>query len=501
MEPPPRSQETRPAAATLGASGGRLAAWLRGDGVPAWLISLILHTAALLLLALLTFGTPGGRGISLQSRVGDPSALQPSLELVPDDSRAAPDNALAAEQPVALPIALPAPPEPRLQTSQSVEREAETAAATRTSEWAKIAGEATVVRLPGGGLGGRSPEGRETFGAKFGATPASEDAVERALRWLAAHQRNNGSWSFDLTGEPCDGRCANPRENPDRLPTPPTAATGLALLAFLGAGYTHQVGPYTEEVRQGLYYLRGRMQPATLGKDLQMGSMYGHGIATLAIVEAAAMSDDEELRLQAEELTMFILAARHPTEGWGYTPGTPGDITLTAWQAMALLGARRLEISLPSNVFANIKEFVDGLSPDGGVTFGYRSPTSEPTTSAIGLALQLYLGRAPEQTHQREGLAKLLDAGPSPTNVYHNYYATLALHHARHPRWEAWNVPLREHLIATQVREGHQAGSWHFPDPYGDVGGRLYTTAMCAMILEVYYRYLPLYADPGVFPL
>ena len=52
---------------------------------------------------------------------------------------------------------------------------------------------------------------------------------------------------------------------------------------------------------------------------------------------------------------------------------------------------------------------------------------------------------------------------------------------------------MRDFLIATQSNSGHESGSWFFKERYGSVGGRLYTTAMAVMTLEVYYRYLPLF--------
>ena len=61
------------------------------------------------------------------------------------------------------------------------------------------------------------------------------------------------------------------------------------------------------------------------------------------------------------------------------------------------------------------------------------------------------------------------------------------------PAWETWNPRIREHLVKTQNQSGHEAGSWYFEDQYAKEGGRLYTTAMCAMTLEVYYRFAPLY--------
>jgi hypothetical protein len=141
------------------------------------------------------------------------------------------------------------------------------------------------------------------------------------------------------------------------------------------------------------------------------------------------------------------------------------------------------------------------LSKPSAYAFGYQTVAPEPTTTAVGLCTLLYLGQSPEEVSFAKALDRLVKNGPKPNDVYHNYYATLALHHARHPQWEAWHVPVRERLIATQAKTGHEAGSWHFPDKNGDVGGRLYTTAMCAMILEVYYRYLPLYQKRDEFRL
>jgi hypothetical protein len=65
--------------------------------------------------------------------------------------------------------------------------------------------------------------------------------------------------------------------------------------------------------------------------------------------------------------------------------------------------------------------------------------------------------------------------------------------HAEAPAWTAWNDQLREHLTAVQASRGHEAGSWHFADYQTAPGGRLCDTALALMILEVYYRHLPLY--------
>ena len=74
------------------------------------------------------------------------------------------------------------------------------------------------------------------------------------------------------------------------------------------------------------------------------------------------------------------------------------------------------------------------------------------------------------------------------------------------PEWDAWNRKLRDFVIAAQDRAGHAAGSWYFEpkakDTVGRIsaaaGGRLYATSMATMILEVYYRYAPLYSEGAV---
>ena len=83
-------------------------------------------------------------------------------------------------------------------------------------------------------------------------------------------------------------------------------------------------------------------------------------------------------------------------------------------------------------------------------------------------------------------------------NLYYWYYGTLAMFQYGGDRWQTWNESLRDLLVADQIRTGPMAGTW---DPKGDEwglhGGRMYSTAMATMCLEVYYRYLPLYKMGG----
>ena len=482
---------------------------INGERIPAWLVSTLFHTLVILLLVLIQVKADH-RGIqsilvSLERPDTEQVSFEPitvsqnPIEVQADAADDIPSQITITENALTSPLTLFVPAVPGV-SSTNIDP------SSLVSAFKNSAGAVpSSIQLPVGGLYARAAKSRGDLGQKYGATPASEDAVEAALRWLAAHQQFDGSWTFDLSQEPCNGRCSHSKIASDNA-TPATAATGLALLAFLGAGYSQHEGIYADNVRRGIYFLRDAAKESNFGLDLQSGSMYGHGIAMMALAEAMAMTryqgkQDSDLFSLVSGGASFTMAAQHDKGGWRYVPGSPGDMTVTCWQVLSLISAQHGGVVLRTDTLARAERYVRGLSKPDVFAFGYQTTDPKRTTTAVGLCMLLYLGQSPKQTTFGLALDRLALAGPKKTDVYHDYYATLALHHARHREWEAWHVPVREHLIKTQATKGHEAGSWHFKDAHGDVGGRLYTTAMSAMILEVYYRYLPLYQTQDEFKL
>lgn len=348
----------------------------------------------------------------------------------------------------------------------------------------------TATLPKGGGLSGRDGNARGELASKRGGNEASESAVESGLKWIAAHQLENGSWRLNHQhGGQCKGQCGNPGSKEST-----TAATGLALMSFLGAGYTHQNGQYQKQVADGLDYLVGKMRHTKFGGSLEEGSMYAHGIATIALAEAYAMTGDTSLHEPVAAAVKFIESAQHSAGGWRYSPGEPGDMTVTGWQIMALKSAQLRDINASPETWEKASGFVDSLGSSGLGMYGYQQPDENPTMTAIGLLSQMYMGWPREKEALSDGMDLLIKTGPSKHDLYFNYYGTLVLHHTSAKEWPAWNSQLRDYLVQTQSRQGHQAGSWFFKDKHGSAGGRLYSTAMAVMILEVYYRYMPLYS-------
>lgn len=460
-----------------------------------FLISMVVHCVALIFLALIIPAATGGHGgvALLIDVIGDsetpvvPEDLSISIEQSQSDSApvfaTTSTQVQVAEAPdISSPFAAPTP-------ANEVSRPADLAR--------EVPSTSLLIRstLPlGGGIEGRTQSRRSRLAGERGGTPASEDAVELALVWLAEHQRPDGSWSLKLSDGPCQGRCSNPG-----MMETNTGATALALLPFLGAGYSHQEGPYQEVVRKGLYYLTTRMVETPRGGDLTENvTMYSQGLATIALCEGLAMTGDQNLRPFAQKAVDFICSAQHPKGGWRYAPGQPGDTTVTGWQVMALKSARLAGLEVPSPSTHLVTEFLNRVQEADGAFYGYLQPDKLPGPTAVGLLLRMYSGWEQNDERLVRGITYLAHLGPSQTDVYFDYYATLVLSHHGGSTWQKWNARMRDQLVATQSKSAHERGSWFFPDRHGSMGGRLYTTAMCAMILEVYYRYLPLYGDDAV---
>jgi hypothetical protein len=346
-----------------------------------------------------------------------------------------------------------------------------------------------------GKLGRRSPSGRSEGVHYGGGTPQCEEAVQRGLHWLVAHQRDDGSWHFNHMTDACLHYCTHPGSDAST-----TAATAMALLPLLGAGYTQRQGEYQDVVQRGLDYLRKRGVTIPYGFDLRDGSMYGHAMATIALCEAYAMTQDEALREPAQGGLRFIEYAQDSKGGgWRYNPGEPGDTTVTGWMLAALKSGQmaRLQVSTPAIFLA--ERFLSSVQNEDGSTYGYMTRQPRKTTSAVGLLCRMYTGWRRDHAGLGHGVANLAQWGPAKDDIYYDYYATQVMFHYAGPQWDAWNQKMREFVLSSQDRGGgHQSGSWYIEGHHSEEGGRLYCTSMAVMILEVYYRYMPLYSENAV---
>lgn len=354
---------------------------------------------------------------------------------------------------------------------------------------------------------GRSGATKSMLIKKGGGSADSERAVARGLAWLAKQQRADGSWIYDVTGD-------TKKEI--------VAATGMALLPFLAAGETHKSGQrYQKTVRSGLEYLI-RCCPVAgpnAGKFTGAGNMYAQAIGTVALCEAYGMTRDKALLLPTCQAAInYIQRGQAGNGSWGYQAGSAGDTSIVGWQIQALQAARlSKDIVVDKRVIDNAIRFLNFASKGSRKSmYGYNDNAgAQPGTAltAVGLLCRYYIdGWGPDNGGMAEGVQGLMKRAPNPDgsakavpDMYFYYYATQVVHFFEGEEWKQWNEGtkqkdgtrkggMRDLLVATQItKPGSNDGSW---DPEGGfIGrqcGRVGTTALCLLTLEVYYRHLPL---------
>jgi hypothetical protein len=304
----------------------------------------------------------------------------------------------------------------------------------------------------------------------------------------------------------------------------PAAATGLALLAFLGGGRDHLAGDRHDVVCRGLEFLiehqraNGDLFIPTGTDSDQVIWFYSHGIAALALCEAYGMTQDPWLLDAAGRAIDFICEAQDETMGgWRYAPASGADTSVTGWIIMALKSGQLAGIEVPDKVWSGIQRWLTSAQASAeqphlyvynphaaaGQSHG-RAPNQ--TMTAVGLLMRLYLGWRPTDDALQRGADYLGDHPPvigtaaNPArDSYYWYYATQVMLHAGDEHWRTWNLPMHRVLVTTQVDSGPQCGSWHptepVPDRWGKFAGRFYVTTLNLLTLEVYYRHLPIYED------
>lgn len=347
-----------------------------------------------------------------------------------------------------------------------------------------------------GEFGGRSKAGRQAAVKRYGGTVESEQAVNAGLVWLQSIQQSDGSWHFARVG---------PEAAAGRFSRTEVGATSLALLCFLGAGHTHaNDGPYRETVEKGLSYIGSQAEIVQGTADLRgqyegNAGMYVQGLATICISEAHALDrQNKDLEKLTDMAVNFIEKAQDPVGGgWRYQPrDSPGDTSVVGWQVMALQSARAGRIRVSSSVLRNARLFLRSAQADtDGSQYKYIPDRggAKDSMTAVALLCRMYLGWGRDFEPLKKGVHYLASRGPSPSDMYYNYYATQVLHHWGDELWDQWNLKMRTRLVTTQVREGPAAGSWRPTDGHGQTGGQLYQTALSVLTLEVYYRHLPIY--------
>jgi len=342
-------------------------------------------------------------------------------------------------------------------------------------------------------LGSRTPGARGSALARHGGGGATEGAVLRALRWLKKNQNSDGSWN-----------------------NVKPAMTGLALLTFLAHGETPASEEFGYTVEAAIRWLTDNQDGSGHfnGRD---DHDYSHPIATYALSEACALTKIPKVKYAAEKAAKIIVAGQHPSGGWDYNCGqtTRDDTSYMGWCAQALKAAKLAGLNV-EGLDAAMTKAIDGFRKNyagnsGYGTFGYTEPGDTGLTGVGVLCMQLLgASRSPEV---RSGLLSLEQTtfnwggGGKYNQNYYWYYITQARFHAGGKSWDSWNrlfspvLVNRQTIIPKAIRDAKgelvDIGFWDMnAEISGHTDGVVMNTSLCALQLQVYYRYLPTYRTP-----
>lgn len=347
------------------------------------------------------------------------------------------------------------------------------------------------------GFATRFSDMRPKLLALYAGNKATESAVDAALRWLAYHQEPDGRWDVVKWG----GKKAD------------VGITGLCILAFLGKGHTEKTGKYQKNVRLAIEWLREiqREDGSLYVNGETHGVGYHHGIAGLALVEAAGMCKVPETVSAAQKAVDYSSHTHQGRKdgelmGWRYQPGsTKSDTSVSGWYIKQLTAAKAAGLSVSAKSLEGAVRFLDSVeskTEDARHRYGYTSPQNVGVRrTAIGCLSRQLLGTT--RAEVQPGVEWMIKNGGLPkwganggnVDLYYWYYATLCAFHQGGDIWTDWNNALKMTLVDNQRKGGDEDGSWDPVGAYAGYWGRAGQTALGALCLETYYRYPRLSKD------
>jgi len=404
----------------------------------------------------------------------------------------------------------------------------------------------SALKLPGVYAARSSKKGRKTAMKRYGADPEkNEAAVEKGLSWLAKHQNPDGSWGtyeqskYAFTALATLAFLA-------RGETPVSAKYGQTIIkaikklifysetilggkrkrAYIGDGrsYSHPVVAYALSEAYGITKMPKVKKAMDLAVQVVIDNINKRG--------SFGYYYDRIPRIQSQDRDPFTGKLKK-----GKVPEPPCDLSYAGWNYQTLKAAFsagcRLK-GLDETVELAIKGLKHHSLPTKEGGFGIR-PGSKADfgMTSVGILCMGLLGEGNSKeakkafkwmkVNNKRGMQtcswryndKVHKEYPKAFEqaIYTWYYQTQVLFQTTKGRggvWRKWNDAFSRALL----REQNSDGSWstpaekygqhldknkvnaewshvpHFKDP-NDL--KIYSTTLCCLTLEVYYRYLPTY--------
>ena len=334
----------------------------------------------------------------------------------------------------------------------------------------------------------------------------TQPIIEKALDWLSRHQFPDGSFSAAKFTTRCSGTLAcDGAGDPERTIT----TTAFALLAFMGYGYTHRVGDYKETVSRAKDFLLKSEKDGAFGEMKGKLGMLDSLAATCALCELYAITRDNELKESCEKAVQFVIKSQRENGGWCWEKegGKPNTLA-TAFAVLALKAATVGRIEVPKEDFDRASKFFESLTnSEGKVGYEAKGDSAQPVggekfanlpvPTAASVIASIFCGETRKNIRMLKGIEiieKNLPQWDKPemlsVDPLYWYFATYATFDYGGERWHKLYEKMIEVLSQGQENKGCADGSWKPVGRWGELGGRMFNTALNALTAEIIFRYL-----------
>ncbi len=313
-------------------------------------------------------------------------------------------------------------------------------------------------------------------------TPQTQASIKRGLEFLAKAQSKDGSFNEGQAGR--------------AYPMTMTALAGMALLAN---GNTPSRGPYADNVARIIEFLTHNVLPSGLitGPTQEQGySMYGHGFSLMFLSCCYGMETDDRTRERMRKVIIdgiHLTAGASSNGGWSYTPASGDEGSVTVTQMQALRAASNAGFTVPKGTIEGAVHYLEQCKgPEGGICYSLSSlGGSHLPISAAAIATLYNAGQYDSRLADSclEYVSKQFDIqkgsfGKGGHDFYTHLYAAQAFYQAGDKYWDKYFPTARDQLLKLQTADG----SWQ-----GDYIGHVYGTSIALIILQLPYKYLPIY--------
>ncbi|MCZ7647864.1 MAG: hypothetical protein M5U26_21835 [Planctomycetota bacterium] len=356
---------------------------------------------------------------------------------------------------------------------------------------------------------------RDQIRSRNGARPEVADAIDNALRFLVRSQEKDGFWDVDVPALRVD----KARDESFHFKWGKVGVTALCVMAFLGEGHAWfpdpkgQVSKYGSNVQRAVRWLTS-IQDSVNGRfgPPEGNFMYNHGLATIALSEAAGMSGDLNLRKAAQLGVNLIERTQGPSGGWGYKDQVSErqDTSVTSWQVQALLAAREAGLKVNPEVLAKALAYYQEATDakTGVVMYDFTDRQVRPDLYGVALMIRLYLEEPPSTPEirllarksveylpvvkkdwgrsWREGKVAGVDDNDRALNFdpYRWYFASHGLFFYGGEPWSTYQQSLQRAVLGLQDADG----AWRANDIWSVKAGINYSTALCVLTLQAFHR-------------